>query len=185
MGLNDKQKKKMEAFIKNTGNRVVEYGGGRASHLTDDLLGTIETILSTGILQKYVYTQLGISENTWEGWKRKGKATLAKIQDEEDQTTWDDLKENEKRWMYLVAVIESSKAKVVTNGWQNMRDLSKTNFKACEFILRTLGKNDFLHADHYVHHGVGAGGEEDETIENELSGFMSKTIEELNGEESE
>lgn len=183
MGLNDKQRKKMEVFLKDTPNRVTEYGSGRASSLTDELLGKIETIMGTGILQKYVYKQLHIPEGTWEYWKSQGKAFLSRIQDEDDNMVWEDLPVNHKRWVYLLAIIDSSKAKVVTRTWQNMSDLSKTNFKAGEFILRTLGKNDFHHAEVFVNHNIGIGGDEDKIIQKELEGFLPKNKEDLEGNE--
>lgn len=185
MALSRDQKKKMEEFIKNTPQRVRSYGqgGGRRSLLSDELLGQIETILGTGILQKYCYQQLNINEATWEGWKYKGRESLEKIENPDDPTTWDDLTDERQRMVYLLSVIESSKARVVTNTWQDMKDMSKAGtYKAAEFILRTLGKKDFEHVDHYYHHGIGQGSEEDEQIKKELAGFMPKTIEELEEE---
>lgn len=183
MALNDKQKKKMEAFLRDTPNRIRNHKIGRHSHLTDDVLGKIETIIGTGILQKYVYTQLDIPEQTWEGWKKRGREVLERLQDEDKNIEWEDLEPHDQKCCYLLSIIRSSKAKTITNTWQNMKKLGETNFKANEFILRTLGGNDFMHADHYVHHGIGTGGEEDETIREELEGFMPKTIEDLEGGE--
>lgn len=183
--LNRDQKKKMQEFLKNTPERVANYRGGNNSMLDDEVLGVIETILSTGIPQKYVYTQLGIKEQTWEYWKRTGKECIKAIHDESGETKWEDLSEDRQRMCYLVYVIESSKPKVITSTWQNLRDQSKTNFRAAEMILKVLGKNDFINADHYVHHGVGVGGNEDEIIKQELAGFKAKKKEELEGDEGE
>lgn len=186
MALNKDQKKKMEQFLRETPNRVSGYGkgGGRRSILTDDLLGTIENILNTGVLQKYVYTQLNILPNTWEGWKIKGRESIDQLNDEENPVSWDDLTPDRQRMCYLVSVIESSKSKCVTRTWRNMEELSKTNYKAGEFILRTLGGKDFEHGDHYYHHGIGKGSEDDEEIKQELAGFLPKTIEQLQEDEA-
>lgn len=187
MALNDRQRKKMDQFLMETPKRVGDFGrtGGRRSLLTDELLGQIEVILGTGVLQKYVYTQLNINEDTWDGWRKRGKAAILKVADPEDPTEWEDLSDAKQRMAYLVSIIESSKAKTVTNVWQNMKDLSKTNYKAGEFILRTLGGADFTHAEHFVHHGVGAGGDEDAIIEKELSGFGPKQLKDLEEEDEE
>ncbi len=185
MALDDSQEKKLKDFLEQTGARVTAFGARRRNSLDDDTLSNAEALLKTGVLQKYVYGQLGIHPQTWFSWSKKGRDMIEKLtKGEEPDLLWNDLSETDQRMVYLTFLIESSKARTVVSTWADMKTMSKGgNYKAAEFILRIVGGKDFMIQEHLVLHGVGQGGDRDTEIEAELAGFRAKTPEDLEVDE--